>query len=34
MDRKVHHLSECFSEVFDYVRTGEVKNMSYYLTLI
>ena len=25
MDRKVHHLSECFSEVFDYVRTGELR---------
>jgi len=25
MDRKVHHLSECFSEEFDYVRTGELR---------
>lgn len=25
MDRKVHHLSECFSEEFHYVRTGELR---------
>ena len=25
MDMKVHHLNECFSEVFNYIKTGEVR---------